>query len=580
MAVPDSTTGAGELSKYRLIAELGHGGMAEVYLAMVSGPAGFNKLVVLKQIREQLAEDPEFLSMFLDEARLAARLNHPNVVQTNEVGHEAGRYFIAMEYLEGQPLNRIIQRLGKAGQFSLAMHVRVIIDALVGLQYAHDLADFDGTPLHVVHRDATPHNIFVTYTGQVKVVDFGIAKVFGSSTETRTGVLKGKIAYMATEQAMGERVDCRADIFSVGMMLWEALAGKRLFKGMNDVVVLQRIASGEIPSPRTLKPDVPEVLEAICMKALAHDREERYPSARALQHALEEALEQLGERPLLRDLGAALSAFFEADRTTIKGLVEAQIHALRSAPGEATIDTGVGKVKSPGKLPLIEAQHTDGSSISGSISGALSGVSRPSLPTPVSQVTRPDVSSLTAANLAAPEIPAAPAKRRTGAIVLGVVAVGAIAAFVLLRSVAPPADPARAASSGVEAKVSHTLRIESTPPGATVTENDRPLGKTPMALTLGPTGTSTRQLVITLEGFTPYTISQAPSAEDVRILVPLTPAPAAPTAQPAADPVADAAPAKAPPRQVAQPAGPGKTPPPVTAAPKPPTPGLDINMAR
>src|SRR4029079_12043872 len=140
------------------------------------------------------------------------------------------------------------QRLGQDGRLSLAMHVRVLIEALAGLHYAHELADYDGTPLQVVHRDASPHNVFVTYAGQVKVVDFGIAKALGSSAETRTGVLKGKVSYMAPEQALGEKVDRRADIFSVGVMIWEALAGKRLFKGMNDIVVLQKIVNGQIPS--------------------------------------------------------------------------------------------------------------------------------------------------------------------------------------------------------------------------------------------------------------------------------------------------------------------------------------------
>src|ERR1700722_16531169 len=183
-AMQSSSASASTLGKYRLIAELGHGGMAEGYLAVAGGPAGFNKLVVIKQIRPQLAEDPEFLGMFLDEARLAARLSHPHVVQTNEVGQEGERYFIAMEYLEGQPLNRIVHRLQKSGGLPLALHLKIVGDALLGLHHAHELVDYDGTPLSVVHRDVTSHNVFVTYDGQVKVVDFGIAKALNSSTET------------------------------------------------------------------------------------------------------------------------------------------------------------------------------------------------------------------------------------------------------------------------------------------------------------------------------------------------------------------------------------------------------------
>src|SRR5215468_3006277 len=203
------------LRKYRLIAEIGKGGMADVYLAVVQGPAGFNKLVVIKKTRSELTRDPEFIAMFLDEARLAARLNHPNVVQTHEVGQEGDRYFIAMEYLDGQPLNRIRARAGSS--FGVNLQVRVLADVLAGLHHAHELCDFDGTPLGVVHRDATPQNVFVTYDGLIKVVDFGIAKAVDSSAETRTGVVKGKVTYMAPEQAKGDRVDRRADIFAVGV---------------------------------------------------------------------------------------------------------------------------------------------------------------------------------------------------------------------------------------------------------------------------------------------------------------------------------------------------------------------------
>jgi serine/threonine-protein kinase len=345
--------GANTLGKYRLIAELGHGGMAEVYLAVVRGPAGFNKLVVIKQIRPQLAEDPEFLGMFLDEARLAARLSHNNVVQTNEVGQEGERYFIAMEYLEGQPLNRIVHRLQKTGGLPLAQHVKLICDTLSGLHHAHELADYDGTPLGVVHRDVTPHNVFVTYDGQVKVVDFGIAKALNSSSETRSGVLKGKVAYMAPEQARGERVDRRADIFSVGVMLWEAATGKRLWKGVPDITILQRLLSGEIPSPRTVKPETSEKLEAIIMKALAHQRDERYATAADLQTALETFLDESGERVHSRDIGKSVTSAFEADRAKIKGIIDEQ---LRAKPAQASALS----------LPIIDQVTHSNSSASGS----------------------------------------------------------------------------------------------------------------------------------------------------------------------------------------------------------------------
>ncbi len=313
------------LGKFKLIAELGRGGMSEVYLAVIAGPAGFNKLVVVKLIKAELAEDPDFISMFLEEARLSARLSHPNVVQTNEVGEFNGRYYIAMEYLEGQAYSRILHRLGRDRGLPLGMSLRTLSDVLQGLHYAHELADFDGSPLGVVHRDVTPHNVFITYDGQVKVVDFGIAKAMNSSHETRTGMLKGKVGYMAPEQARGERVGRRADIFSVGVMLWEAAVGKRLWKGLNEVQILHQLLSGEIPSPRSMRPDISLQLESIIMKAVAMDRDRRHSTALELQSELDELMDSGSERSTLREVGRLLSTTFEDERRKLKGIIEQQV---------------------------------------------------------------------------------------------------------------------------------------------------------------------------------------------------------------------------------------------------------------
>ena len=570
MATPD--TGAGGFGKYRLIAELGHGGMAEVFLAIASGPAGFNKLVVLKQIRDQLADDPEFLAMFLDEARLAARLNHPNVVQTNEVGEDGRRYFIAMEYLEGQPLNRIVQRLAKDGRLTLPMHVRILIDALAGLHYAHELTDFDGTPLQVVHRDATPHNIFVTYAGQVKVVDFGIAKALGSSAETRAGVLKGKVSYMAPEQALGEKVDRRADVFAVGIMLWEALAGRRPFKGQNDVVILQKLVAGDIPSPGTVRDDIPELLEAICMKSLAHDREERYATAEDMQRALEAALEHLGERPQLRAVGDLVAKTFADERVRIRGVIEAQMAGIRTtgefpAP-EITASRSMGRLA----LPRIDAPATGSGSIA-------SPQRRASITSEAGSGLRSDssnISSLTAnTTLAEPtHAPAAPAKKPIALYAVVAVALTIAAAAVAWPRGQAPLPPSTTTTTAAAIAVTRMIRIESTPPGATVSENDKVLGQTPMAIPIDPAQQSARQLVLSLAGYAPYTVHQGPSLEDVRVLVPLTVAVAvAPTPTAEATTTAHLKPVSGP--------GPAHVATPPTGTPKPPPPSpLDINMNR
>ena len=238
--------------KYRLIAELGHGGMADVFLAVQAGPAGsnFRKLSVIKRLRQNLVEEPEFVEMLIDEARIAARLNHPNVVQTNEVGEFGTQYFIAMEYLDGQPLHRIQRRSaqrvkdGKPPALRPEHQIVILMDALAGLHHAHELADYDGSPLQIVHRDVTPQNIFVTYEGQVKVVDFGIAKAAGRASETRQGVVKGKIRYMAPEQAIGGTVDCRADTFAMGILLWEVVTGQRLWKDFDDLEIVRQLIEG------------------------------------------------------------------------------------------------------------------------------------------------------------------------------------------------------------------------------------------------------------------------------------------------------------------------------------------------
>jgi len=317
-----------EARKYRLVAEIGRGGMADVYLAVVQGTLGFNKLVVLKQVRPELADDADILSMFLDEARLAARLNHPNVVQTYEIGQEQGRYFIAMEYLDGQPLQRVRSRVAPA-EFPLAMQIRVLCDALAGLHYAHELTDFDGSPLAIVHRDATPHNVFLTYDGLVKLVDFGIAKAAGALAQTQVGVIKGKVPYMAPEQARAEPLDRRADVFAAGVMLWEAIVGRRMWKGVDDVTAISRIARGDLPALRDAAPDVDPALEYICARAIAGSREARYPTAADLQNELERWLGRHGYNVSAREVGLFVAAQFAEERAKIKAVIEAQLGNMR-----------------------------------------------------------------------------------------------------------------------------------------------------------------------------------------------------------------------------------------------------------
>jgi serine/threonine-protein kinase len=315
------------LRRYRLIAEIGHGGMADVFLAVAQGPVGFNKLVVIKKARKDLLGEADILAMFLDEARLAARLNHPNVVQTYEIGQEGDRYFIAMEYLDGQPLNRVLSRCG--ARIPTALKLRIFIEVLAGLHHAHQLRDFDGTPLGVVHRDATPQNVFITYDGGIKVVDFGIAKALDSSSHTRTGVVKGKVAYMSPEQVRGERLDARTDVFAVGVMLWEAIAGRRMWEELPEITIVHELMHNLVPSILTAMPGVPSELARICDRAIAPQREHRYLDALELARDLEDFLAASGERATARDVGSFLSESFAADREKVRGIIESQLRDVR-----------------------------------------------------------------------------------------------------------------------------------------------------------------------------------------------------------------------------------------------------------
>ena len=309
------------IGKYRVLARLGHGGMARVLLTMSEGPHGFNKLLVVKELREELAHDPEFLTMFMDVARIAARLNHPTIVQTSEIGHDGERHFIAMEYLEGQPLNAIFRRVGRR-HIPLELHLKILADVLAALEHAHGLADFDGSPFGIVHRDVSPQNVFITYEGQVKLVDFGIAKAAGASSRTQEGILKGKISYIAPEQARCEAVDSRADLFAVGLMLWEALSGRRLVQKEDEASVLARRMSGQDPSIRTVVPDVPAELATICDKAMAPRPQDRFQSAREFQEVIEAYLGRSDFRVGPKDVGGIVLHAFADERERIKKAIE------------------------------------------------------------------------------------------------------------------------------------------------------------------------------------------------------------------------------------------------------------------
>ncbi len=304
--------GVDRLGRYTILKHLASGGMADVLLGRSDGIEGFERHVVLKRIRPELAKDQRFIQMFLDEARLAATLHHQNVVQVHDIGEEHGEYFFAMEYLHGEDLRRILSTVSKQkAQVPLGHVVTIISAAAAGLHYAHDRRGTDKKRLEIVHRDVSPSNIILGYDGSVKLVDFGIAKATMRSSDTRTGTLKGKTSYMSPEQCKGEsNLDRRSDVYSLGVVLYELATTTRLFKGDSDYLVMDAIVNGKVPLPQVRRADLPSELSTIIMHALAADPARRYQTADELRLALDQFALDYGLASSTSSLSAYLRKLF------------------------------------------------------------------------------------------------------------------------------------------------------------------------------------------------------------------------------------------------------------------------------
>jgi eukaryotic-like serine/threonine-protein kinase len=317
---PNSPVPAVRLGRYRLLLELGQGGMARVFVAVSSGLAGFNKLVVLKVMRDELRDNQSSLDMFLAEARLAARMNHQNIVQTLEVGEDSGRYFICMEYLEGQTLGRLLKKTIDS-PLPLAARLELICQVLEALVYMHGFTDPDGTPLSLVHRDISPNNIFVTFDGMAKVLDFGVAKATGVSHATEAGMFKGKLGYAAPEQILGNS-EQRSDVFAVGVLLWELLAYRRLSQDRTQQEIVQARMAGVDPELMKKALGVPVELLQICMRAAAKRVEDRYSSALEMRDALRTYIRANNLEFSAEQLRGVLDDLYANERIEIRRLVD------------------------------------------------------------------------------------------------------------------------------------------------------------------------------------------------------------------------------------------------------------------
>lgn len=345
--------------KYTLIDRIAVGGMAEIFLARQAGLEGFEKTIVIKRIRPHLSKQPNFVKMFLNEAKLAAQLNHPNIVQIYDLGKIGESYFIAMEYIFGRDMRRIIPKADALGiPFPMVYALKIASSVCEGLYYAHARTDLYGNALNIVHRDVTPENIFVSFDGTVKVLDFGIAKAANQIEQTRAGEIKGKLSYMSPEQCMGKQLDNRSDIFSLGVVLYEWLTGFKLFTGDSEVAILKSITEGKIYAPSYFKADIPEGVEAILMKALEKDREKRYQTAWEMQYDLDQFLSQYEFTPSNIHLSNFLKQLFNDELEEEKDRLNHFRQAAAAAGPEEIIEEAeeiVSVIESISELAEMDA---------------------------------------------------------------------------------------------------------------------------------------------------------------------------------------------------------------------------------
>ncbi|HTJ47369.1 MAG TPA: serine/threonine-protein kinase [Kofleriaceae bacterium] len=326
------------LGRYELLGKLATGGMGEIHLARVGGDGGFEKVVVVKRLLPELVASADFVAMFLDEARIAARLSHPNVCEVHELGRDGNDYYIGMQYLEGVAFTDLIATPREPDR---ARELRVVaglaVQACEGLHAAHELRGADGEPLGLVHRDVSPSNLMVTTAGVVKILDFGIAKVRGATARTALGTIKGKYAYMSPEQVRGDELDRRSDLFSLGVVLYELATHQRLFKRGSDFLAAKAILEETYPRADEIDPAVPRALADVIAKALARERDDRHATARELGAAIAAAVPPLSPGELAERVAADHAIELSAQRTRQQQVIDA--HRAATARGDAIVTT-------------------------------------------------------------------------------------------------------------------------------------------------------------------------------------------------------------------------------------------------
>jgi serine/threonine-protein kinase len=405
------------VGRYETLKAIASGGMATVHLGRAVGVGGFERLVAIKAMHPHIAAESEFVDMFLDEARLAARIRHPNVVATIDVQADDG-LFIVMEYVDGPSLRALRKAWNKPLPPPIAL--RILVDALAGLHAAHELCDDQGAALKLVHRDVSPANILIGVDGVVRITDFGVARAETRLSSTRGGQLKGKIPYMPPEQLMGTPVDRRCDVYAAGVVLWEELTGRRLFRAESEGALLQKILAGPKRTPCRVNPAVPQAIDDVCMRALSKSPDDRFATAAAFADALEEAAEACGvtvasSRALARFVEES-GAHDKLDARAIAALKQSPASVRDVAPPRASLTSSSGA-----------GEHLTPPSLSGPLPSPRSGVTA----TEATVSARPD-----------PRPP--PTSRRGIAIGGALLALGIAAGFVLAQRGAVESDDAPA----------------------------------------------------------------------------------------------------------------------------------------
>lgn len=433
-------------SRYRLLGRIASGGMGSVYLGTKTGDG--DRLYAIKVIHEHLAEHPEFVEMLMSEAETAQNLVHPNIVGVCDTGMTHGRQFVVMPYVEGGTLSELARRGG--GRLPVSIAIRVLIDVLRGLHAAHALTDDEGEPLGLVHRDVSPGNILIGTDGIARIIDFGVAKLSAKIPRTAPGMVKGKFAYMAPEQALGQPIDCRADVFSAGVVLWTALTGKTLFTSENDAQTLANMLQAEIPAPSEVCPDLPKELDVVCDRALQREATDRFRSAGEFAEVLFSAAKRCGMVASAREVSALVVEGFAQRVLRRRELVEQTRVSREAGPAAERQDVSdtsptlfyERQALTPSYPPLHRRRRSD----------TASG-------TPVTRIEAMAGTSITLVSL--PGIAGTARAKRINAV--GTWAVVAVAAVTILAALVLLFGSNRATASSVPSEPSHHQPSRSAP---------------------------------------------------------------------------------------------------------------------